>query len=547
MTARDTVEQALALAHSAVAARRGQALEPVLDALIAIARDGDIEQYRDVDRLLEAELIASSRYAEVRDGLHAALSCAEPRAEKRIVAHIERRLGAAHDMSGDDVTALDWLERSREHFAEANDREGLARVTSSLGVLWARRGNLVEARSLLEDALRVTDSLAAPLEGARVRANLGYVYLLQQEYPRARQVLEESLAVTEPLKHSLQIIALLNLTRIDLAEGCTAATRRRLDHLEPLLGDGSSFARMEHELLRGLLALQEGRADEAVRILRGGIVMDERHDARREQYELWEALAEALEAAGDPAQALTALRRAHDIDVSLRREQAVVQAATARERRAAQRAREQADAARASESVLRETLARLERAQEDLHRVNDEKDALLAELRRQTREDPLTRLLNRRALDDELERECTRAARHGRPLTLALLDLDDFKQINDRHSHATGDRALVVIANCLSAARRASDVLARLGGEEFVLLLPETSAPQALQICERIRASIADQRWATLSIRPLTVSIGIVQLREGEGAAEFIRRADRAMYVAKQRGKNRIEVEPPST
>jgi len=544
--ASDPVAAALEQARASADTRPGRALTPILAAITATARSGTADQYREAELLLEAELVASGRYALATRTLLDALALAEARQQSWIVASLERRLGSVYDMAGDDVAALELFERARDHFAALGDREGLARSVLSLGVLWTRRRNLDEARQQLDAALLLADANGSPVERARVRANLGYTCELQGDYARGREVLEQSLAISEPIAHPLQIIALLNLARIDLAERDAARAAATLRRVEPMIESGNQFGRQEAWLLRGRLAVLEGRYDDAVGCIRTAIRMADELGAKRELHELWEALASAYEAAGDYRSAFAALRQVFEIDESLRREQAVVQVATAAERRAAEKAQHEAELARASERAMRESLARLQQAQADLRRANEDKDALLAELHRQTREDPLTKLLNRRALDDELERECARAGRHDRPLSVVLLDIDHFKRINDEHSHETGDAALVALATCLAAARRQDDIVARLGGEEFVLLLPETLAAQAVRVCEDVQAQVASYAWHTLAIAPVTVSFGVAQHRELDTAQLLLGRADQAMYSAKQRGRNRIELAAPA-
>lgn len=147
--------------------------------------------------------------------------------------------------------------------------------------------------------------------------------------------------------------------------------------------------------------------------------------------------------------------------------------------------------------------------------------------------EPLTGLGNHRAFHEELSRELARAARHGHQLSVALVDLDDFKSVNDQHGHAHGDRVLIELARQLRAGR-AEDPAFRLGGDEFALLLPYSGRIEAARRLERIRTAVA----ATLS--GATLSIGITELTEDLEDAETLReQADAALYEAKRRGRNR--------
>ena len=159
--------------------------------------------------------------------------------------------------------------------------------------------------------------------------------------------------------------------------------------------------------------------------------------------------------------------------------------------------------------------------------------------------DELTGLLNRRAMLDLMALEHRRSLRSGRPLLLAQLDIDHFKPINDQHGHATGDRALQAFAGTVRASVRDTDVLARWGGEEFVLMLTDTSADQARGLLERIRQAVQALEIAhSAGSLQLTVSIGLAQHLPGDTVEHTLERADQALYRAKALGRNRVVVAP---
>jgi diguanylate cyclase (GGDEF)-like protein len=159
--------------------------------------------------------------------------------------------------------------------------------------------------------------------------------------------------------------------------------------------------------------------------------------------------------------------------------------------------------------------------------------------------DPLTGLLNRRYLEERLMEELNRSRRYEHPMSFMMIDIDDFKHYNDRNLHQAGDLALEMTAQCLKSALRSADVASRYGGEEFCILLPQTSLSEAKIIAERIRRRVERTRYPHGKHQPLgalTVSIGVSSLAPGVETPEtIIRAADRAMYLAKERGKNRVE------
>lgn len=167
-----------------------------------------------------------------------------------------------------------------------------------------------------------------------------------------------------------------------------------------------------------------------------------------------------------------------------------------------------------------------------------------AELERLSVTDELTGLANRRHLDDELGRELQRHERHKRALAVLMLDVDRFKDLNDTHGHPAGDAVLRQLAKVLNESTRKGDTVARFGGEEFVVILPETPAAGALHLAEKIRAAVADQRFAIDEnggeVR-VTVSVGLSRFPDHGGAPEaLISTADQALYRSKQGGRNRV-------
>jgi diguanylate cyclase (GGDEF)-like protein len=164
--------------------------------------------------------------------------------------------------------------------------------------------------------------------------------------------------------------------------------------------------------------------------------------------------------------------------------------------------------------------------------------------------DDLTQLYNSRYLNQVLRREIKRALRSGRPLSLLFVDLDGFKTVNDRHGHLSGSRALVEVAAVIRGSARETDGVARFGGDEFALVLPDTGRDGAFAVGERIRERIAAHaflRSAGLDIR-LTASVGVATLPDVAASAdELVAAADAAMYAVKDRGKNGIQAaDPPS-
>jgi len=181
-----------------------------------------------------------------------------------------------------------------------------------------------------------------------------------------------------------------------------------------------------------------------------------------------------------------------------------------------------------------------------LRQKNASLETTMAELRDLATRDPLTRLPNRRTAMTQLQRELARAQRRRAgqdDLCICLLDIDHFKRINDRHGHQAGDAVLRRISEALSEAMRQGDFVARFGGEEFLIIMPDTSAEGALAAAERLRAAIAGIPGDALGLPDVpTVSIGLAAHRADQRVEETLACADRALYRAKHLGRDRVEM-----
>jgi diguanylate cyclase len=208
--------------------------------------------------------------------------------------------------------------------------------------------------------------------------------------------------------------------------------------------------------------------------------------------------------------------------------------------------------------VLKEVVAATRNIAKDTHTTRDELQSmrqqanstqtqitkLHEELDRvsvQARHDPLTGALNRRGLEEALEKEISTVRRKETPLSVALLDIDNFKALNDALGHAIGDTALTHLAQVARECMRPQDTLARFGGEEFVILLPDTPLEKGVDAMTRLQRELTKRFFMAGTEKVLiTFSAGVAQMTNDEPGMDAIRRADQAMYLAKRTGKNRV-------
>jgi len=203
-----------------------------------------------------------------------------------------------------------------------------------------------------------------------------------------------------------------------------------------------------------------------------------------------------------------------------------------------QTVREQIDVSRAELAQARQKVGIYEARVSQLEQQLSEASTL-------AQKDPLTNALNRRGLEHAFRAESSRAARHDAALTLVMIDLDNFKHVNDSFGHVAGDRALVHFVTTVHATMRPTDLTARTGGEEFCVLLPATDGLAGTEAIERLQRELTRRPFPFEHERvPLAFSAGVAQWRRGETLEELIERADAALYAAKHAGKNRIVTSP---
>jgi diguanylate cyclase (GGDEF)-like protein len=210
-------------------------------------------------------------------------------------------------------------------------------------------------------------------------------------------------------------------------------------------------------------------------------------------------------------------------------------------RRADAEARTNARLADSLSALNAELEQRVAERTEELEIALSHQETLVGQLNELTLRDQLTGLYNRRHIDHELPRLVAAAERHHQPLTMAIADLDQFKQVNDSTSYSVGDEVLRRFAAILARTARSTDLVARYGGEEFLLVLPQTSSEQARVFCERLREEVAAHPWHDVGPGlKVTVSVGLADTSEAGGLLNLVAAADAALHRAKREGRNRV-------
>ncbi len=412
-----------------------------------------------------------------------------------------RTIGVVYSRSGDQETGLDYFRRSLVLCAEAGDDIGRAKTLSNIGVNLNETGRHEESLSVLNEALRLYRRSGLTLQQSGTLVKVGLTLEKLGRPTEAEASFQEALVLAEATGHMFGVVdALLALGRLASAQGRTADARGRLE---------------------------------------SALAGAERHGLKQPICEICAALATLHEQCGEFREALALHRRFHALEREVLRQSSERQLRAVQTRYQLAAAQREAEIHRLRHVELADANAELEELNLSLRTADEQKSKLLQQLERQTYEDSLTGLGNRRLLDKRLADEFGRAIRHDRPLAVAIVDIDHFKRVNDRYSHAVGDAALKELAHLLVTTVRHTDLVARFGGEEFVLVLVETDAAAAQWACEKLRLVVATHDWKRVhSGLALTVSIGYCADTTVAGFERMLAIADRNLYVAKAQGRN---------
>jgi diguanylate cyclase (GGDEF)-like protein len=473
--------------------------------------------------------------------------------------------GGSESLLGIYGKALADLLEARRMFIELHLPLAADQTLQELGVAYRRLGYIDKARAFLKESVsrdRRSDHQATL---AISMVQLGFADQDAGDFSNALDLLRQALTLSGN-KGDQQM---RGSTRLAIA-GVLNDMGRHVEALASLTQARADFVATDDSSDMGMLAFEDGRAyagtrqrDRALAAFDlAGSAFDKLGN-RRYQETLYKARAQLLEAMGEPARALIDYKKFLAAHEDVERQRADQQA---------QMLREQFDTARSnlenarlkSEQVLKdrelETLIRARHWQRTATLLLAVLLALLALLairqlgklqwwKSMASLDSLTGVSNRRGLEHFLDAAMQRARATRKPLSVLAVDIDRFKLINDAHGHAAGDRTLVRIAHACRALLREGDLIARIGGEEFLVVLPDSGLAEAAEIAERLRVCVEDLPAADAPRNgcAATISVGLAEMTAADmGLEDLQKRADEALYRAKAEGRNRIVGSPPA-
>jgi diguanylate cyclase (GGDEF)-like protein len=473
----------------------------------------------------------------------AALAEFEASGDSMAIARVLRSISFVHDTLGDVSRALDYQFRALEIDERTGNTASRAATLRTIGLVYSKSGDYRAGLEFYRESLALCTGDNDAIERGKTLNNIGINLKNLGEFRESLAALTQAHALFESLGLPLlQCATLNNLGLVQEKLGDISTAERTLhDALAQSEATGYRQGVAHANLGLGRLCAAQSRHEEARQRLHAALDDSERHRIKLTCYECHEALADFYESIGDTAAALRHHRLFHQFEREVQSEAATNKLRAFQIQYQVAAAKREAELQRERQAVLANANAELESLNISLTEANLQKTMLLDQLERQTHEDALTGLANRRRLDQRLNDEFALALRHGRSLAVAIADLDDFKTVNDRFSHAVGDAALRALARLLASQVRHTDLVARFGGEEFVLVLVQTDAEAAMRVCEKLRQAVEEHAWQ--AIQPglaLTLSIGVCADTSMPSHERMLAMADRNLYLAKAGGRNRV-------
>lgn len=448
--------------------------------------------------------------------------------------------------------ALDHISEGIEAARACGDARLLCLAYNRVGLAKGHLGRYDEGERFLAESLAMARELQNEEEIYRALTNLGVVAsdafdafesrgdsaAALEAIERARRHGEEALIVARRSGNAYrEALTLSNLGRYLGVSGRERAAFTLLDHARALaLENGHRALVLACDGNRAELLVREGRHDEAIPLLTEALGGAQELYANSMVQDMHLQLYLAHKARGDLAEALAHHETYHALTKEQLEQRNDAQSRLMMNRLDLDQARFGAERSRMQAELQR---VRAEQMAAEAERLQ----AQARELRRYVLADPLTGLGNRRQVERELPRLLSHSARTDEPLAVAMLDLDHFKQVNDRFGHAVGDAVLMAAADLFRARVRGGDLIARMGGEEFLIVFAHASLEWAREACERLRLAIEGHDWeqAAPGLK-VTISIGLCVAGPRLDAAQLLEQADQALYRAKNEGRNRVMV-----
>lgn len=447
-------------------------------------------------------------------------------------AYTSHLVSQAYRQMNDLPRALEYALPAIEVARRIDDPRYYMGLLMSLGGAYVDRGDYDAALRCAYEVLETSDLETTPGFHADALNSIAFTHYLMGDADAGLEYADQAIDVHERIGHpdrSLYALHTAGVIRleIDLLDEARTILEEGLGKAET---EGIRTSIIEFRMELGRLAEREGDVETAFGHLREALKVAKGLDSPLRQAEVHGRLAELYKSIGDFERALGHFETFHRLDKQVFNEQSDQRMKALQVQHEVAQAQKEAEVYRSENVSLQEEMERRQQTEQ--------------ELRELAAQDPLTGVYNRQHVERRAEAILEEATRTGEAVGVLLVDLDEFKQLNDTHGHLTGDAVLRELTQRILSLIRPADVLGRYGGDEFVFLVREATREHCVGVAERIRRSIEDETLAPRAGTPTTVSIGAVH-RPADAETDLLtllERADEALYQAKNAGKNRVQL-----
>ncbi|MFP4442500.1 MAG: diguanylate cyclase [Spirochaetia bacterium] len=465
-----------------------------------------------------------------RENAKQALIKAKKAQYKKGTADAHLSLAIVYTKTGDHLKALKCLLKSLDRYSELDDRIGIARTYNRLGISYQSMGNLEKSIEYFTKSKEFYEDIGDVNSIADELNNIALIYGKKGEYIRALETFGSAKILYERSGNSTANVT-LNTAEIYESMG-------EYDKAEDLLKEALEIAEENRDryriaainLHRSLLRQRTGSTLPVLSGLETALTLAIRLENKVLEKEIYQAFSQYYEGKDEYKKTLHYYKKSTQME--LREKESIIQSIMAIKSNPVS---DENELYRVRNNELIQINRKLKQSNEKI-RCRAEKYRSMARI------DFLTDLYNRRHLDTVLEREWQRSLRYGHPLSVAIIDVDYFKRVNDNFNHQIGDVVLKSISCLLQQKIRASDIIGRYGGEEFLIIFTDTVITGAAKACEKMRKSVEQYNWEEISPElKITISAGISSRGpETETPEDLVLKADQNMYKAKDKGRNRV-------
>jgi diguanylate cyclase (GGDEF)-like protein len=540
---RSQIEELLQSAWMLRFENRERCLEQSLQGLEQAKEVGHVLAQGFAKRNIAFCLFKTGDHAQALHHLDSALEVARNFYEQRLERDCLQVTASAYASLGEFEAALDAVFNAYRINTELEDVLGMIWSLNNISAMYHQLGDNQTSLEYASKAIEYCESEGDLIRKANALNNQGIARCSLGRYPEAIKDFEDSLAITRDLElHDTTAQTLVNLAEALSGIGSHAKALETLDTALEMVRVNKQTEGVVYCLLNAArIELAQRHASEAINYADAAIEAARDADLKLLEFQSFELKAQAYKLQNDFEQSLMAFEEYHRLEKEVRDDAANRKMRVFNAQREAERLRGEAQLEQLRNVELMQALEALEQANQAKTTLLVELEAKSSELELLVLQDPLTRLYNRRHLETYLTEEFTRASLGHHPLPVAMLDVDDFKFVNDTFGHLVGDQVLQHLAGILHTVLRSSDMPARYGGEEFAFVLPRSTPQDALMVCERIRKAVQNYDWESIQAGlKVTVSIGMVWDTSVANFERLIARADDRLYEAKRYGKNLV-------